>query len=250
MHEKAQEIFTAAIRAEEAGDVDKAILLYEKSSHLAPQHPQPLLRLANLLSQSGKWKQAIRVGRQATKRQPRTDLAYHIIARSYAELGRWKMAERFYRQSLAIKQQPWTWVLLGRILDHLGRHAEAEECLRKALKVDPDYDEAQYNLGCSFRAKGKFGLAEKHLKRAIEIDPKYALAYAELGALLAGQKNRSKEAVGYLKRAIAHNPDDGWSRAYLANALWELRKLKAAEDQFRQLLELWPTNAFAVLVLW
>jgi tetratricopeptide (TPR) repeat protein len=153
------------------------------------------------------------------------------------------MAERFYRQSLAIKQQPWTWVLLGRILDHPRRHDEAEECLRKALKVDPDYDEAHYNLGCSFRAKGKLALAEKHLKRAIAIDPKYALAYAELGALLAGQENRLKEAVGYLKRAIAHNPNDGWSRAYLANALWKLRKLKAAEDQFRQLLELWPTNA-------
>jgi len=49
---------------------------------------------------------------------------------------------------------------------------EAEECLRKALKVDPDYEEAHYNLGYIYRLKGKSNLAEKHLRRAIEIDRK------------------------------------------------------------------------------
>jgi tetratricopeptide (TPR) repeat protein len=241
--EKAQAVFEAAVQAEEAGDFDRAILLYEESSLLAPQNPRPLLWLASLLSKLGDWKHAIRVGRQVTKRQPQSAQAYCVIARGYAELGRWKMAERFYRRSLAIKQEPWTWLLLGWVLDRLKRHDEAEECLRKALEVDPDYSEAHYNLGYAYRKDGKFALAEKHLKRALEIDPKYELAYAELGALLAGQKNRTKEAVGYLKSAIDLNPDDGWSRTYLANALWKLRKLKAAEEQYRRLLELWPTNA-------
>ena len=207
--EKAQEVFEAVILAEEAGD----------------------------------WKEAIRVGRRITKRQPRAHQAYCVIARGYAELGRWKMAERFYRRSLAIKQEPWTWLLLGWALDRLRRHDEAEECLREALKVDPDYDEAHYNLGYNYRKEAKFDLAENHLRRAIEIDPNYALAYAELGALLVGQKNRIREAAGYLKSAVDHNPNDGWSRAYLANALWKLRKLKAAEEQYRRLIDLWPTHA-------
>ena len=46
-----------------------------------------------------------------------------------------------------------------------------------------------------------------------------------------------------MKRAVDHNPDDGWSRAYLANGLWKLRKLKAAEEQYRSLIDLWPTDA-------
>ena len=73
--EKAQEVFEAAVQAEEAGDSDKAIRLYEQSSILAPQHPLPLLRAAILLFTLSKWKQAIRVGRQVTKRQPRADQA-------------------------------------------------------------------------------------------------------------------------------------------------------------------------------
>jgi len=243
--EKAQEVFEAAVQAEEAGDSDTAIRLYEQSSVLAPHHPLPLLRLALLLSKLGNWKHAIRVGRQVTKRQPQSAGAYGVIAQSYGELGRWKMAERFYRQSLAIKQQPWTWLLLGEALDRQGRRDEAEECLRKTLKVDPDYEEAHYNLGYNYRKQRKFALAEKHLRRAIEIDPKYALAFAELGALLAGQKNRTKEAVRYLRKAVELNPDDGWSMAYLANALSKLRKLKAAEEQYRRLLELWPNNSLS-----
>ena len=242
--EKAQEVFEAAVQAEEAGDFDRALLLYEQSSLLDPQNPVPLLRLVFLLSELGKWKQSTSIGRQITKRHPRALHGHCMIGRNYAELGRWKMAERFFRKSLAIKQEPWTWIFLGWALDRQGRHdQEVEECLHNALKVDPDYEEAHYNLGYAYKERGKFALAEKHLRRAIELDPKYALAYAELGALLARQKDRTKEAVGYLKSAIDHNPEDGYSRAYLANALWRLRKLKAAEDQYCRLLELWPTNS-------
>ena len=202
-----------------------------------------LYKLASQRFESGNWNEAIRFARQVTKLQPRSDRAYCVIARCYHELGRWKMAERFYRQSLAIAQYSWTWMLLGWVLDRQGRHDEAEECLQKAYKIDPDDDEVHYNLGCNFRKEGKFALAEKHLRRAIEIDPKYALAYAELGAMLVGQKNRTREAVGYLKKAIRYNPSDGWSRAYLTNGLERLRRLKAAEDQYLKLLEIWPNHS-------
>jgi tetratricopeptide (TPR) repeat protein len=241
--DKAKAIFEAAIQAEEAGNSDKALRLYEQASLMAPTRPHPRLRLAFLLYHEREWKHAIRVARQLTKRWPRVGPAYVLIARSYAELGRWKMAERFYRQGLAIKQEPWIWVLLGWALDRLKRHDEAEECLRKALKVDPDYDEAHYNLGYIYSGKGKFALAEKHLKRAIEIDPKYVLAYRELGSLLLRQKDRTKEAITLLRRALDYNPNDQWSRAHLANALWTLRKLKAADEQYRRLMELCPDDS-------
>ena len=239
--EKAREIFEAAIQAEEAGDSDKARRLYEKASLLAPTRPHPRLRLAFLLHREGKWKEAIRVARKLIKRWPRIQLAYVVIAASYTRLGRWKIAERFYRQGLAIKEDPNLLLFLGSLLAQLERNDEAEECLRKALELEPDNEEAHYNLGRVYKVKGELATAEKHLKRAIEIDPKYALAYAPLGELLA--KDRPKEATGLLRRAVNYNPNDGWSRAYLADALSRLRKLKAADEQYRRLLELWPNEA-------
>ena len=112
----------------------------------------------------------------------------------------------------------------------------------KAMKVDPGDAAANYNLGCFYHSKGKLSLAEKHLRRAIKLDPKYALAYAELGQLLAQRKDRTKEAVSLLQKAIEGDPEDGTSRAYLANGLWLLRRLKAAKEQYLKLIELWPNS--------
>ena len=204
-----------------------------------------LFDAALLFFQQREWKRAIRVGREVIKRSPRLQEAYVIVGQSYAELGNRKIAERLFRQALQIKEEPNLLVIHGFFLHSLGRNDEAEDTIHKALKIDPDHDEAHYNLGCIYRAKGDFAQAEKHLKRSIEIDPKYALAYAELGQLLTGQTNRTKEAVGLLKKAIKFKPHDRWSIACLANAFWRLRKLKAADEQYRRLLELWPDDAMS-----
>jgi tetratricopeptide (TPR) repeat protein len=239
--EKAQELFEAAVQAEEAGDSDRAIRLYQESSLLAPTVPHPKVRLAILLLQGGKWDHAIRVGRQLIKRWPRVQIAYCVTAQSYARLGRWLMAERFYRKALAIEEDPNLLVLYGFVLSQLERNDEAAECLRKALETDPDNEEAHYNLGRIYKITGKPDIAEKHLKQAIQINPKYTWPYAELGQLLsAPKKGRTKEAIPLLRKAIKYNPDDGWSIAYLANALWTVRKLKAADEQYRRLMKLWP----------
>jgi tetratricopeptide (TPR) repeat protein len=241
--ENAREIFEAAVRAEETGDFDEARRLYEQASLMAPANPQPKLRLAFLLHKERKWKEAIRVARQLTKQSPHLQPAYFVIAHSYAQLGRWIVAEQFYREALAINEDPNLRVLLAFVLGELERNDEAEACLHKALENKPDNDEAHYHLGRIYKSKGESATAEQHFKRAIEIYPKNTFALAALGELLAGDNGRTKEAIGFLKRAVRHNPNDGWSRAYLGNALCKLRRLKPAEDQFRRLLELWPNES-------
>jgi tetratricopeptide (TPR) repeat protein len=243
--DKAQVVFEAALAAEEAGHSAKALRLYEQASVIDPDASHVRVRWASLLNDKGRWKDAIRVTRQLIKKRPRLSLAHRLIGRSYDELGRLAMAERAYKQSLAIKQCPITWVLLASVLGRRKRNEEAEECLRQALKVDPDYEEAHYNLGYIYRLKGKLKLAEKHLRRAIEIDRQYSLAYAELGQLLAGsgRNDRTRESVTLLRKAVGDDPTDGWSRAYLANGLWTLGRLKAAEEQYCKLMELWPDRS-------
>ncbi len=240
---EAQKLFEAAIQADKAGDSNEAIRLYEQSSLLVPTRRAPRVRLAFLLFEQGEWKQAIRVGREIIKLWPQIHEGYGVVGLSYQRLGHLKLAEWFLRQAVLIEETPPLLVLYGSLLRSLERNDEAEKTLLKALQLDPDNDEAHYNLACVYKAKYKLALGESHLKRAIEIDPKYSQDYALLGALLAGQKNRAKEAVGVLQKALDEDPDDVGSILYLAHALTTLREIEAADEQYRRLLELWPDGS-------
>lgn len=198
---------------------------------------------AEQLYAQGKWNEAIRLARPLLKRWPRFQQPYIVIATSYFRLNRAKMAERFYRRAVAIEAETNILVLHGIALFDLERKDEAKECFRKAVELDPNNEEAHWNLGRVYKEMGKSDDAERHLNRAIEINPRLARAHADLGHLLVGQKDRIKEATSVLRRAVKYNSNDGWSMAYLAYALMRLRKLKEADEQYRRLMKLWPNEA-------
>src|SRR5262249_21216428 len=70
-------------------------------------------------------------------------------------------------------------------------------------------------------------------------------AYAELGAVLNHKKDKLKEAAQVLRKSIRLDPNYGWARVYLANCLWQLDKLKAANEQYLKVIELWPDNSLS-----
>ncbi|MEW6207790.1 MAG: tetratricopeptide repeat protein [Acidobacteriota bacterium] len=243
--EKAQALLDAAIEAEEAGQTKKALRLYHRAATIYGNPNIPLFRLASLLYDEGEWQEALKAARQVIKGWPDSDITYSLIGECYIEQGQLRRAERAFRQSLAIKANPGTWVFLSYVLMRLDRDDESMDCLRAALKLDPNYEEAHYNLGYEYRLRKKYARAEKHLRRAIEIDPRYALAYAELGCVLLHNKNKTKDASRLLRKSVRLDPNNRWSRAYLGNALWRLRRLKAADEQYRKLIEIWPDNSLS-----
>lgn len=240
---KAEKLFAAAIKAEDEGKFEKAQLLYEQSIQADKNSFASRLRLAGLLwGEQHKYKEAIKITKLIVKRWPQT-MAYSILGNSYMKLGRFVQAEKTWRQSLAIEATPEAYFFLGFTLTELNRDDEAIACYKKAIKLDPNYDEAHYNLGCRYKLQGQYTLAEKHLRKAIAIDSKYARAYAELGmVLLKGERDEGKikVAVRLLQKSIRLDPNYGWPHVYLANALWRLRRRKAADAQYRKVIELWP----------
>src|SRR5207244_536122 len=92
-----------------------------------------------------------------------------------------------FRASLAAKPRSWTWVELAALFFYEDDE-QATACLREALKLEPDYEEAHYNLGCCLARLQDLPLAEHHFRRAIAIDPEYAPAFAELGRLLSRRR--------------------------------------------------------------
>ncbi|MES2407564.1 MAG: tetratricopeptide repeat protein [Pseudomonadota bacterium] len=99
-----------------------------------------------------------------------------------------------------------------------NRHMEAGEvtralaCLRKAIRMVPDFAEAHANLGLLLERQGTTDAAEECYRQSLGFDPSNSQTHLNLGALLAKQK-RFQEAEAAYKQAIALRPyaPAGWS---------------------------------------
>lgn len=101
-----------------------------------------------------------------------------------------------------------------------------------ALKLIPEFPEAEYQKGTAYLSLRKTGEAEKSFRRAIELREDWTLPMAYLGSLLVG-KNQFDEAEKLLTKATESDEQN-----YLAySALTELRlKSKAAPEVLKSLL--------------
>jgi Flp pilus assembly protein TadD len=86
----------------------------------------------------------------------------------------------------------------------LGNNKQAEDSLRKALKVAPENAAANFNLGLLKAEENDFKGAEVHLRTALETDPQMAQAAYNLCLILS--KDHLEEALGYCSQAAQ------WSR--------------------------------------
>lgn len=73
-------------------------------------------------------------------------------------------------------------------------------------------------------------------------DEGYQIAWQHLGSLLIRSAATLEEGIASLQRAIELDPYDGWSYAYLANALWRAGRLDKAEAAFNQATDSDPSN--------
>ncbi|MFO1207800.1 MAG: tetratricopeptide repeat protein [Amaricoccus sp.] len=91
-----------------------------------------------------------------------------------------------------------------------GRPAEAEAELARALKRDPDFVEAWFNLGCLVAARGG-AAARAHLERAVTLDPAYADAVFNLAAL-AFEAGDAAAARRWWERYLELDRSSDWAR--------------------------------------
>ncbi len=113
-----------------------------------------------------------------------------------------------------------------------GDLAAALKFYDEALKIIPEFPEAEFQRGAAFLSLKKYDEAEKAFRRALELREDWTLPMAQLGSLLVN-KNQFAEAEPLLLKAA-----DADEQNFLAfSALTELRlKTNAAPEVLRELL--------------
>ena len=87
--------------------------------------------------------------------------------------------------------------------------------LPRALKIKPDYAEAQINLASPWRGADGWTRRWRIIEKALEIKPDYAEAHINLGIVLAS-RGRIDEAIARFRKTLETGPDD--AEAHYASA--------------------------------
>jgi tetratricopeptide (TPR) repeat protein len=171
--------------------------------------------------------------------------------------------------------------LLGHALMKLRRLDEAEEKIRFALSLDPEFPQLEEDLGSVLALKGRYDEAIPHFERAIRQEPALPMPYKKLGqaliavgrgneaddyfrmfldrdpgkkavaeAIMQVQEGRTEEAIRMLRGALKANPDNVDAMRYLAAAyLKDKTHLGDAEALLRRASQLTPGYAEVLMLL-
>jgi len=130
-----------------------------------------------------------------------------------------------------------------------GDLKSAIELYQKALKIIPEFPEAEFQMGNAYLALNQTENAETAFRRAVELREDWTLPMASLGTILI-QKKEYGEAEKILTKAV--EIDDTNAPAFIA--LTDLRlKTKAAPEILKQLLikmQLLTSKASPTAALW
>lgn len=132
-----QELFVAAVQAEEAGDKQQAILLYEEMLQLDPDYAPGYINLGTIYFHLRQFEKAEELYRRATQKDPNYVLAFFD---------------------------------LGNVLDELERSDESVAAYERAVELAPRYADAHYNLALAFERKGERRAALRHWQAYAKLD--------------------------------------------------------------------------------
>jgi tetratricopeptide (TPR) repeat protein len=169
----------------------------------------------------------------------------------------WKQSH-MYSDPIALYQttidrNPNAWMAynnLGTVLDKDPKKtAEALEHFEVALRMRPNDEFPNCNVGSCLRRLGRVAESVPYLERAIQIEPRYMEAHYELGLALSAMKQWEPAAERFIAALALQPKDPSVIHNNLGVALANLGRLDDAIAQFRDAARLNPKYSEAYLSL-
>ncbi|MHB1188515.1 tetratricopeptide repeat protein [Thiobacillus sp.] len=171
---------------------------------------------------------------------PKTDQGWHVLAMARMAQGRFEAAlEPLLR---AVQLKPGMAELhfkLGHSYEKLRRLAESAKAYRAALKLKPDFPEAQNGLLLVLPGLGNYEEALQVCRWILARKPDHFPALNNM-ALFLQKCGRASEAVEVYRRALAQGNDFAELHANYGNALKDAGRLDEALSEYRRAIALKP----------
>jgi CRISPR-associated protein Csy1 len=222
---------------------------YRRVLAVYPSHPEANYRLAQLAAQRGDWSQAAQCAERGLAADGANAALHALHGMALERLGRTAQAEDSLRRAVAARPDlPEAAARLGELL--LARRAgeEAAQSLRHALALRPDNVQWRNNLGVALRQVGKLDEAIAAFRQSLALRSDYLHAQNNLAAAL-WQAGQMDEAVAAYGRSIALAPQDFVAHFELGSGLLSVSRSDLAIPLLQRAVALEPRHLYARLDL-
>jgi tetratricopeptide (TPR) repeat protein len=219
--------YNAALCAELAGLSEPAIKYYEKLIDMKYYQPGIFTSIAELEKAEGDTAAAMEYIKMGREIYP--DNFNLIIAETNFYLATGNKDKAMELLQLAIAKDdsnPTLFFAVGTNYDQMGNFEEAEKNYKNAIALDPEYFDANYNLGALYVNKAIAVLAEAN---ALPLNEE-----AEYNALKEKADGLLEKSLPYLEKADEIQPDDQYTLRTLKDIytrLGMLEKLKGVNER-------------------
>jgi len=229
--------------ATRAGDPAWREFLVRQALAAAPSDLNVLMEMSAMLQSRRQLPEALAYLQQHEALAPGDHHALVQQGKVLADLGRLAEAEAVLRRAVVVRDTTAEFNL-GAVFDQQGRWDEARGHYERALAIDPFNSSAMNNLAAGLDRHGATAAALELFERAIGIDSDRAEYYTNYGNALI-QARRLDEAVRALAIAISLDPRAANAHNNLGIALAQQQMLLPAREAFERALQIDPAHVNA-----
>lgn len=182
----------------------------EQSKEAKMKEIQAQVEKARDLRFKGDNEGALREQLKAVELDQNYDQTWLLLASVYMDLERWNKAEEAVKKAIELnKNEPDTHQLYGSILERLGRKEESLVQRQEAVNLSPENPFYLVNLGLSFDLINNKEAARDSFLQALRVNPDYAYANYQLADLEADEGNLLR-AIELFERTASLKPTNDY----------------------------------------
>src|SRR3990172_3993929 len=234
-----------AQRAEDEGNFEEAFTLWRQLA-IQTRDAIDFCRAGRAAQELEWWSEAEEAFKDALRVDPMSSEAMECMGSLFLSRTdglspeHLQRARAWFERALKITQSARLLTFLGGTYAALEDQDAAKRAFNEAVRIDPAYEEAYYNLAVLERCNDPLS-SQKLLEKAIELDPDYAMAHQDLGNLVQ-EAGDTLRAEYHYRRCIEIDSADFWSRLYLANVFAVQGRFEEAEKEYRTAIALHPAE--------
>ena len=192
---------------EKNGQLDRALIEYNRSLELAPEAGEIFRERANLHMKMGNPEQALTDVQVYVRLHPEDRESLKILANIHLMRGQSQAARRVMERILELDPQDSKTLMDLALLLMTEDPPASVKVLEKLTALEPEFAETFYHLGLAYQKNGEESKSEAAFKKVVELDPSSLPSLFLLGQM-SEKAGKLPQAIRYYETALEKMPEN------------------------------------------